>query len=70
MLTGRRVEAEEALSLGLVNRLAPLGSLMSAARELAATIAGKAPLATRAVKAAVGGRGPFGRRNFRRHARR
>ena len=52
MLTGRRVEAE-ALSLGLVNRLAPLGSLMSAARELAATIAGKAPLATRAVKAAV-----------------
>jgi crotonobetainyl-CoA hydratase len=53
MLTGRRVEAEEARSLGLVNRLAPLGSLMTAARELAATIAGKAPLATRAVKALV-----------------
>ena len=53
LLTGRRVEAEEALLRGLVNRLAPLGSLMTAARELAATIAAKAPLATRAVKAAV-----------------
>lgn len=53
LLTGRRVEAEEALLRGLVNRLTPLGSLMTAARELAATIAAKAPLATRAVKAAV-----------------
>jgi crotonobetainyl-CoA hydratase len=53
LLTGRRMEAEEALSRGLVNRLAPLGSLMTASRELAATIAVKAPLATRAVKAAI-----------------
>jgi crotonobetainyl-CoA hydratase len=53
LLTGRRLEAREALSLGLVNRLALLGSLMDAARELAATIAEKAPLAIRAVKAAV-----------------
>jgi crotonobetainyl-CoA hydratase len=51
LLTGRRVGAEEALRLGLVNRLAPLGSLMSAAREYALTIAAKAPLATRAAKA-------------------
>jgi crotonobetainyl-CoA hydratase len=51
LLTGRRVGAEEALRLGLVNRLAPLGSLMSAARDYATTIAAKAPLATRAAKA-------------------
>ncbi|MGD0639713.1 MAG: enoyl-CoA hydratase-related protein [Roseiarcus sp.] len=51
LLTGRRVGAEEALRLGLVNRVAPLGSLMSAAREYAETIAAKAPLATRAAKA-------------------
>ncbi len=51
LLTGRRVGAEEALRLGLVNRVAPLGSLMSAAREFAATIASKAPLSTRAAKA-------------------
>lgn len=53
LLTGRRLGAEEALRLGLVNRVAPLGSLMSAAREFAATIASKAPLATRAAKALV-----------------
>ena len=51
LLTGRRVDAGEALRLGLVNRVAPLGSLMSAAREFAATIASKAPLSTRAAKA-------------------
>ncbi len=51
LLTGRRVGAEEAMRIGLVNRVAPLGSLMSAARELATTIAAKAPLATRAAKA-------------------
>jgi len=51
LLTGRRLGAEEALRHGLVNRVAPLGSLMSAAREYATTIAAKAPLATRAVKA-------------------
>ena len=53
LLTGRRVAAGEALRLGLVNQVAPLGSLMSAAREFAATIASKAPLATRAAKALV-----------------
>ena len=53
LMTGRRLEAAEALRLGLVNRLAPLGSLMTAARELAQTIAVKAPLATEAIKAVV-----------------
>jgi crotonobetainyl-CoA hydratase len=53
LLTGRRLGAEEALRLGLVNRVAPLGSLMSAAREFATAIAAKAPLAVRAAKALV-----------------
>jgi crotonobetainyl-CoA hydratase len=37
--------------LGLVNQVVPLGSLMSAARALATTIAAKAPQSTRAIKA-------------------
>jgi crotonobetainyl-CoA hydratase len=53
LLTGRRLEAEEALRLGLVNAIAPLGSLMTAARDLAETIAAKAPLATQAIKATL-----------------
>jgi crotonobetainyl-CoA hydratase len=52
-MTGRRLEAEEALRLGLVNAIAPLGSLMSAARELAHLIAAKAPLAIQALKATL-----------------
>jgi crotonobetainyl-CoA hydratase len=51
LLTGRRLDASEAQRLGLVNQVAPLGSLMSAARTLATTIAAKAPLSTRAIKA-------------------
>lgn len=51
LLTGRRIDASEAQRLGLVNQVAPLGSLMSAARALATTIAAKAPLSTRAIKA-------------------
>ena len=51
LLTGRRIDAAEAQRLGLVNQVVPLGSLMSAARALATTIAAKAPLSTRAIKA-------------------
>jgi len=39
MLTGRPVGAAEARTIGLVNRLAPPGEALAAARELAATIA-------------------------------
>jgi crotonobetainyl-CoA hydratase len=53
LLTGRRLEVKEALERGLVNRVAPRESLMTAARTLADTIAAKAPLATRAVKETV-----------------
>jgi len=51
LLTGRRVEAPEALRLGLVNRIAPQAGLMGAARDLAGAVSANAPLAVRAVKA-------------------
>lgn len=39
ILTGRPVDAQEALRMGLANRLVPKGAALAAARELAATIA-------------------------------
>ena len=39
ILTGRPVGAAEALRMGLANRVVPVGASLSAARELAATIA-------------------------------
>ncbi len=53
LLTGRRMGAEEALRLGLVNRVAPRASLLATAHTLAADIAAHAPLAVRASKALV-----------------
>lgn len=40
ILTGRPVNAEEALEMGLANRVVPDGTALQAAQELAATIAG------------------------------
>jgi len=39
ILTGRPVDAQEALAIGLANRVVPAGQALAAARELAATIA-------------------------------
>ena len=39
ILTGRGVKADEALSMGLANRVVPNGSVLNTAQEIAATIA-------------------------------
>jgi enoyl-CoA hydratase/carnithine racemase len=53
LFTGRLLDAAEAASLGLVSRLAEAQALDAAVRDLAATIAGNAPLTIRAAKEAV-----------------
>ncbi len=52
-LTGRRIKGEEALELGLVDRLVPLSELRAAAQALAAEIAENAPLAILSVRATM-----------------
>jgi enoyl-CoA hydratase len=53
LLTGRKVQAEEAERVGLVSRLHAPAELMAAALSLATTIAEKAPLALRLSKEAI-----------------
>jgi enoyl-CoA hydratase len=53
ILTGRRLPAEEAHRLGLVNRLVPPGTARQAALELAHQIADNAPLAVQASKRVI-----------------
>ncbi len=50
LLTGRWMDADEALRWGLVNRVVPTAQLMPAARELAATLAAGPPLVFAAIK--------------------
>jgi enoyl-CoA hydratase len=52
-LTGEMIDAQEALRLGLVERVLPVAELMDAARALARQIAAKAPLAIAAIKQAI-----------------
>ncbi|KPV52825.1 enoyl-CoA hydratase [Kouleothrix aurantiaca] len=52
-LTGDMISAEEALRIGMVERVVPAAELAGAARALAQQIAGKAPLAAAAIKQAV-----------------
>jgi enoyl-CoA hydratase/carnithine racemase len=53
ILTGRRVNAAEAFSFGLVNRLAPEGRLLDVAVVMAELIVENAPLAVGAAKHAI-----------------
>jgi enoyl-CoA hydratase len=53
IFTGALLGAEEALAVGLVNRLANNGEALQAARALAAQIATQAPLALRVAKIAI-----------------
>lgn len=52
-LTGDLIDAQEALRIGLVERVVPAADLLPAARALATQIASKAPLAVAAIKQAV-----------------
>ena len=55
LYTGRRVPGEEALVLGLCDRLVPLAELRDAARRLAAEIAVSAPLAVASIRQTLRG---------------
>ncbi len=55
LYTGRRVKGEEAVSLGLADRLVPPGSLRDEARGYAREIATSAPLAVRSIRRTLRG---------------
>jgi enoyl-CoA hydratase/carnithine racemase len=53
VLTGRRIKAQEALDLGIVNRVVPSSKWLDAAIALAEVVAERPPLAVRLGKQAV-----------------
>jgi enoyl-CoA hydratase/carnithine racemase len=55
LFTGRRVTGDEAVALGLADRLAPLDELRDTAYALAREIAISAPLAVRSIRATLRG---------------
>jgi enoyl-CoA hydratase/carnithine racemase len=65
MLTGRRYNADEALAIGLVNRVLPDAELEGFVRKLASDLASNAPLSMAASKSIINGlieaRGDFSR---------
>jgi 2-(1,2-epoxy-1,2-dihydrophenyl)acetyl-CoA isomerase len=55
LYTGRRIDAAEALAIGLCDRVEPLEGLRDAATELAAEIGASAPLAVRSIRETLRG---------------
>lgn len=53
ILNDRKINAQEALHFGLVNRVVPAGEYLNEALKLAEEIAARAPLAIRAAKRAI-----------------
>ena len=53
MYTGMRIDAGEALRIGLVDRVLPDGELWNATMDIARTISGNAPLAIKAAKITI-----------------
>ncbi len=50
LLTGERIDAQEALRIGLINKVVPLKELMPSAEQLAQKIASNGPLAAMVIK--------------------
>ena len=55
LYTGRRITGEDAAAIGLADKLVPLDQVRSAAHELAAEIAGSAPLAVTSIRQTMRG---------------
>jgi len=53
LLTGKPISAQEALKIGLINKVVPLSELLPAARQMAKTLCQRAPLAVRSAKQAM-----------------
>ena len=53
MYTGMRIDAAEAVRIGLVDRVVPDAELLNATMEIARTISGNAPLAIKAAKITI-----------------
>jgi len=58
LYTGARIKGEEAVEIGLADKLAPLDQLRDAAHEFAAEIAGSAPLAVESIRETMRGHLP------------
>lgn len=58
LLTGRSINGEEAVRLGLASRALPARRVLHTATDAASMIARAAPVATRLAKAALAGNGP------------
>ncbi len=53
LLTGDKIDAQEAYRIGLINKVTPLPQLMPAAIEMATKITRNGPVAVRAIKEAI-----------------
>jgi enoyl-CoA hydratase len=66
LLTGDMITAERAAQIGLVNRVVPAADVLAEAKKLAATLASKAPIASRYILELVheGAEMPFDQAQF------